>query len=92
MSEYDSVVEKQRLLLEAEKWAKGVKMIHSHSLTSMHYETQASADDIEENGPVTDTQYNNGTIHRYRNGKLLRIIGKELKGDDLLDSYVRFAN
>ena len=40
MSEYDDVVERQRLLLEAEAWAKNIKSIHVHSLTSMYYETE----------------------------------------------------
>ena len=37
MSQYDDRVEKQRLKLEAEEWAKGVKAVHAHSLNSMFY-------------------------------------------------------
>jgi len=89
MSEYDDVVEQQRLLLEAEEWSKGVKSLHSHSLTSMWYETEATKADIEENGPVTDVEYNSGIIERSRNGKLVRVIGEKLTGRDLVDAYCK---
>ena len=49
MSEYDEVVDKQRRLLLAEKWAKGVKTLHAHALTSMWY------DDRGNDGSVMDT-------------------------------------
>jgi hypothetical protein len=37
MSQYNDRVEKQRLKLEAEEWAQGVKSIHAHSLNSSLY-------------------------------------------------------
>ena len=40
MSEYDDKVERQRLLLEAEEWSKGIVSIHSHSLKSMWYDNR----------------------------------------------------
>ena len=54
MGQYDDVVEKQRILLEAEEWAKGVKSLHTHSLTSMWYETEFTKKEIEVNGGVTE--------------------------------------
>tara|TARA_B100001564_G_scaffold287158_1_gene250369 strand:- start:153 stop:428 length:276 start_codon:yes stop_codon:yes gene_type:complete len=89
MSEYDDVVERQRLLLEAEAWAKNIKSIHVHSLTSMYYETEFTQKEIEVNGAVTDTEYNNGIITRHRGGKLVHTFGEQLFGEELLNSYIR---
>ena len=69
MGEFDYRVQRQRVLLEAEEWADGVKSIHVHGITSMYYETAESKADIEKNGNVTDTEYNSGLIVRERNGK-----------------------
>ena len=38
MTQYENVVERQKLLLEAEEWSKGVHEIHIHRLTNMWYE------------------------------------------------------
>ena len=89
MGQYDDRIEKQRILLEAEEWAKGIKSIHIHSITSMWYETDFTKKEIEVNGAVTDTEYNNGIITRERNGKIIHTFGKELKGDELVDSYCK---
>ena len=88
MSEHDEVVERQRLLLEAEEWAKGVTSMHSHSMTSMYYETEESKTDFEQ-GSVTDVEYNSGIIVRSQNGKVIRTFGKRLVGEDLVDQYSR---
>ena len=45
--------------------------------------------ELEENGSVTDTEYNSGVITRHRNGKLIHTFGEELRGDALLDSFQR---
>ena len=87
MGEFDYRVKRQALLLEAEEWAKGVESLHSHSITSMWYETEASKADIEENGMVTDTQYNDGRIVRERDGRTILVLGEKLEGDDLIDKY-----
>ena len=89
MGQYDDRVERQRLLLEAEEWAKGISCIQCHSLTSMWYETDFTKKEIEVNGPVTDISYNSGVIVRERDGKVIHIFGEELKGDALIDSYCR---
>lgn len=88
MGEFDHRVEKQRLLLEAEEWSKTIKSLHVHSLTSMHYETEESIKDFE-NGSVIDTEFNDSTIRREQNGKVIRIIGEKLTGDNLIDAYCR---
>jgi len=88
MSEYDEVVERQRLLLEAEEWAKQPKAIHIHRLASMWYETEESKEDFED-GSVTDTEYNSGLIERTKNGVLIRTFGSRRTGDKLIDLFTR---
>ena len=88
MGEYDYRVQRQKVLLEAEDWADGVKSIHVHGITSMYYETAESKSDIEKNGQVTDTEYNSGIIVRVRNGKEVCTFGIRKTGDDLIDAYL----
>lgn len=88
MGQYDDRVERQRLLLAAEKWAEEPQSVHVHGLTSMWYETDDSARDFE-NGNVTDTIFNSGLIERKQQGKLIRTFGYRLTGDALIDSYSR---
>ena len=88
MGEFDLRVQRQRVVLEAEEWADGVKSIHVHGITSMHYETAESKADIEKNGQVTDTEYNSGLIVRERNGKEVCTFGIRKTGDDLIDAYL----
>ena len=87
MGEYDYKVQRQKVLLEAEDWADGIKSIHVHGITSMYYETAESKADIEKNGQVTDTEYNSGLIVRERNGKEICTFGIRKTGDDLVDAY-----
>jgi hypothetical protein len=87
MGQYKDKVERQRLLLEAEKWAEGVKDIHVHSMNSMWYDDKP--EDTANNKNVTDTTYNSGLIKREQDGKVLRYFGEQLTGDALIDDYVR---
>lgn len=87
MGQYKDKVERQRLLLEAEKWAEGVKDIHVHSMNSMWYDDKP--EDTANNKNVTDTTYNSGLIKREQDGKVLRYFGEKLTGDSLIDDYVR---
>jgi flavin-dependent dehydrogenase len=84
MSEHNEIVERQRQLLAAEKWAKGVKTLHAHSLTSLWY------DDRGNDGSVLDTEYNDGRIQREirETGETIWF-GEELTGDALIDAYGR---
>ena len=88
MGEYDYRVQRQKVLLEAEDWADGVKSIHVHGITSMYYETAESKEDIKKNGQVTDTEYNSGLIVRERNVKEVCTFGIRKTGDDLIDAYL----
>lgn len=87
MGEFDYRVQRQRVLLEAEEWAEGIKSIHTHRITSMYYETSETKADIEKNGHVTDTEYNSGLIVRTRDNKEICTFGIRKTGDDLIDAY-----
>ena len=82
MSEHDKVVDRQRRLLSAEKWARGVKTLHAHSLTSLWY------DDRGDDGSVMDTEYNDGLVMREirKTGEIV-YFGKSLEGDELLQHF-----
>ena len=58
MTEHSETVERHRLLLEAEEWAKRINQIHvfDTACTNMWYEEHP------EDGKVTDTTYNDGRI------------------------------
>jgi len=87
MTQFNDRVEKQRLKIEAEEWANGVKSIHAHSLTSLWY------DKGREDGSVLDVQYNDGRVKREitSTGETI-ILGTQLIGDALLEQYVRESN
>tara|TARA_B100002019_G_scaffold274330_1_gene271173 strand:+ start:893 stop:1183 length:291 start_codon:yes stop_codon:yes gene_type:complete len=89
MGEFNHRVERQRLLLEAEEWAKGFMSMHTHSLNSMWYDTRPQ--DTEDGKMVTDIQYNNGLIERRLSDGTKVYFGKELKGDDLIDQYQKYT-
>lgn len=85
MGEFYHAVERQRLILEAEEWGKGVTSLHVHSLSSMWYDTRKN------DGSVTDICYNDGSIKRIINatGQIV-YFGKPLKGDALLYKFSRY--
>ena len=84
MSQYSDRVEKQRLKLEAEEWAKGVKALHAHSLNSMYYA------EGRDDGSVVDVQYNDGSVRRTISAtNEVVILGKSLRGEELINEYVR---
>ena len=85
MTEYSEMIEKQKKLLKAENWARGVKSLHVHRLTSMWYETRPY--DMKE-GSVTDTIYNDGTVERrLPNGGLVFMENEKLTGDSLIHEW-----
>tara|TARA_R100000458_G_scaffold50013_1_gene49966 strand:+ start:5762 stop:6028 length:267 start_codon:yes stop_codon:yes gene_type:complete len=86
MSEHDEKVNRQRLLLKAEAWAKIPKCIHIHKLSSMWYDNRPQD---TKNEHVTDIQYNSGLIVRMRKGKVIHKFGEAKTGQDLLDLYYR---
>ena len=87
MSQYEERVEQQRLKLEAEKWAKGIKHLHSHQLKSMWYDDRPQ--DTDE-GPVCDVQYNDGRIERtiLKTGEKVTF-GESITGEELIYEYQR---
>ena len=88
MSQYDDVVDKQRVIIEAEKWAKGVKGIHAHSLTSLWYET--NPDRTGNDLSVIDIEFNDGVIEReYIKTGNVESIGEHLTGQALYDEFGR---
>lgn len=87
MTEFKDKVERQRLLLEAEVWAKGVSGIHAHSMSSMWYDTRPQ--DTENGKSVTDVEYNSGLVKRTCSDGLTVYFGRELKGEELIYEYQR---
>ena len=87
MSQYDDVVERQRLKLEAEEWSSKVKSVHAHSVSSMWYDTRP--EDTADGKNVIDIEYNNGTVKRQLSHGSVFIFGKAATGDELIDNYVR---
>ena len=88
MTEYSEIVERQAKLLAAEEWAKGVKDIHAHSLSSMWYDTRPQ--DTENGKSVVDTTYNSGLIKRtfINEAKVqTHYFGEELIGDELIHEW-----
>lgn len=84
MTQYNETVERQRLLIEAEKWSQGVKSLHAHSFDSMWYDTRGN------DGSVMDIEYNNGVVKReIRSTGETVYFGEALTGQELLDSYIR---
>ena len=88
MGQYDERVEKQRIKLAAEDWAKGVKSLHAHSLSSMWYDDRPQ--DTENGKTVMDKEYNNGLVERtLSNGETFLFTEYELRGDDLISAYTQ---
>ena len=87
MGQYRDKVERQRILLEAEEWAKGVSGIHAHSLGSMWYDTRPQ--DTQDGKSVVDRHFNSGLIERTCDDGSIVYFGTELTGDALIDAYQR---
>lgn len=95
MGQYDEVVQRQRLLLEAEEWANGVRSLHSHRTSSCWYDDRPQ--DTADGKFVVDTQYNGGeierTIYSDKGFELETVIfGKRLEGEDLIFEYSKSTN
>ena len=86
MTEHNEVVSQQKLLIEAEEWAKVPKSIHVHSLKSMWYDDRPWDTEV---GKVMDIEYNNGLVVRKKYGETIHIFGEEKTGQALVDLYCR---
>ena len=91
MTQYEDRVEKQRSMLVAEQWAKGVQSYHAHSLDSCWYD-QRPEDTADGTRKVIDTQYNNGVIRRELDTGEIIVMGDQLKGDELLNEWIRHGS
>lgn len=89
MGQYDSLVERQRLLIEAEDWASKTSSIHCHSMNSMWYDDRP--DDTANGKSVIDIEYNGGLIKRILDSGKTIYFGERLRGDELIDAYLRVA-
>tara|TARA_Y100000592_G_scaffold99811_1_gene177301 strand:- start:950 stop:1243 length:294 start_codon:yes stop_codon:yes gene_type:complete len=87
MTEYNDKVELQRQILKAEEYVNRPTWIHSHSLTSMWYETEDTVKDVADG--VMDIQYMDGRVERtLKNGeKYILVEGKT--GADLVQEVTR---
>ncbi len=87
MTEFNSIVENQKILLEAEAWAKGIRSLHVFNqdyLSSMWY------DDRKKDGWVTDIQYNSGLIKRTIHSTNEEVyFGQAVEGQTLIDNFIR---
>jgi len=85
MGQYDELVHKQAIKLAAEEWAGQPRSIHVHKISSMWYDYRPQ--DTEKKS-VTDTQYNDGSIVREQDGKVIHIFREEqVRGDALIDKF-----
>ena len=86
MTEYTEAVERQRLINEAEKWAKLPSQIHAFNTTN----TSVWYDDRRTDGRVIDTHFNDGRIERELrpSGKIVKM-GKKLSRARLIDMFIR---
>ena len=86
MSEFEELINKQRLLLEAEAWVQIPKSVHIHKLKSMWYDDRPEDTD---KGHVIDIQYPDNRVVRMQNGKTIHEFGEKKTGQELLDLYNR---
>lgn len=86
MTEFTEAVEKRRMMIEAEEWAKETVFLQVHKLKSMWYDTRPEDTD---DSFVMDVQYNTGRVERtiLKTGEKV-YFGEELKGDSLLNAYL----
>jgi len=87
MGQYDDKVERQRRLIEAEKWSRGVKALHAHSLNSMWYDDRP--EDTADGKSVMDIEYNGGLIKRTLDSGETIYFGERLRGDELIREWER---
>lgn len=88
MGQYNDLVERQQLLLEAEAWSKQIKSIHTFDSdhTTMAYDYPNTTRE----GYVTDTTFNDGRIERLVHKTQKKyFIGEKLTTKELLNTYQR---
>ena len=85
MTQYRELLERQKLLLKAEEWASGIKMMTSFDTNK----SRVWYDNREPEGHVLDVVYNDQRIERtiLETGEKIVILGELLTGDDLIREY-----
>jgi hypothetical protein len=86
MTQYDDRVAYQKAKIAAEKWASGIRMLHSHSLDTMWYGEGRT------DGSVQDIQFNDGRVQRTINstGEVVMLNMENcVTGADLVRAYER---
>jgi len=78
MSQYDDIVQKRRLYLEAEDWGNKV---------SQHYVCKGGVGDLGF-GMGYFVYYNNGAVHKLQ-GKNITIVQPQMSIEEVMDAYER---
>jgi len=85
MTEYSEMIERKRKQLLAEDWAREIRSIHVHKLSSMWYDNRP---EDTKNHSVIDTTYNDLSIERkLHNGALVFFNEDKLTGEKLVDEW-----
>lgn len=83
MTQYQDKVEMVAARIKAEEWAKGVKSMHAHDLTTMWYTDR-------DDGQVLDIVFNSGRIERTIIDTEEKIVLAEgMKGQELVSQFMR---
>lgn len=86
MTQFTETVEKRKLMIKAEEWAKETDWLHAHRLKSMWYDNRP--EDTDDNY-VIDVGFKSGLIERtLANGEVI-YFGEKLEGEDLLNAYLK---
>ena len=87
MGQFDDRVERQRKLIAAEEWSRGIKSMHAHSIDSMWYDNRP--EDTANGKSVLDIEYNGGLIKRTLDSGKVIYFGERLRGDELIAEWER---
>lgn len=78
MTQYDDLVEKRRLYLEAEEWGNKI---------AQHYACKGGVGDLGF-GMGYFVYYNNGAVHKL-SGNRITIVQNQMPIEDVIDAYER---
>lgn len=78
MTQYDDLVEKRRIFLEAEEWGNKV---------AQHYVCKGGVGDLGF-GMGYFIYYNNGAVHKLSNNRIT-IVQQQMPIEEVMDAYVR---
>ena len=90
MTEFSDIVEKQRVILEAENLRDTVENIHLHGLSSMWYDNRPQ--DTEGSKMVTDITYMDDRIERTLPDGTIILMQQGLKGEEWLRKVERISH